>query len=79
VVIEIQNRDAGLAPETDSRAADVQLTAGIFFGPEIVSGGEWAIGIRGNPFLFVVTAGLVGDRTLDEIEAGYAGRRIILG
>ena len=77
-VIEIQNGDTGLTPETDGGAANVQFAARIFVGPEIVSGGEWTIGIRGNPFLLIVTAGLVGNRALNEIEASYAGRRIIL-
>ena len=73
-VVEIQEGDAGLAGETNGGGADVNFAAGILVGPEIVAGGQGAIGVGLDPVIF--TGRLKGNGALQEIQARDASGRV---
>ena len=75
-IVKGEKRDAGLAREADRRAADVNFTARVLVSPEIVSGGQRAIGIGLHP---VCVAGhLIRDGSLNVVEPRNAAGRIVL-
>src|SRR5579872_4661219 len=75
-VVEIQESDAGLTGDANGRTSNVQLAAGIAIGPEIVAGGQRAVGIGLDPIAFA--AGLEGNRALDVVQARHPSGRIII-
>jgi hypothetical protein len=52
VVVDVQEREAGVAAEAHGRPAHVHLDAGVVLGPKLVACGQRAIDHRGGPLLF---------------------------
>ena len=75
-IVKIQECNSCLAADANRGAADMQFTPRVSVGPQIVTHGERAIGIRLHPIRF--TARLEGDRSLDVVEACHSSRRIIV-
>src|SRR5258708_1754322 len=75
-VVEIQERKASVAGETDRCGAEVQLSTRAIVGPKLVAGGHRAIDNSGNP---VVGASRVERNSAARVaEAGDAALRVPL-
>src|SRR5215469_7069776 len=74
-VIEREKRNAGHAAHANASAADVNFTARVLVGPEVIAGSKGTIRVGLHPIL--IAGNLVGDGTLNVIQARDAARRIL--